>query len=566
MYTYGGEIQKGGYSKVLQAFKDNKKYAVKCLTFQLNNEDIVGAAWLKEADFLARCDHESILKPAGIFYGSPFIDPLPIRFGKFDQIHVVSLLAFKDLYGYIREYSKELVASHLKRMMLQIAQGIEYLHHMDACHRDIKSSNVLLYTDEVYDHLRNAKLCDFGMCKVITSDHINSGHVSTGCYKPPELIMGNGYYDKSIDMWSLGTLFFEMFNIKYAYGNVIPKAKQMSDINVVRQIFEHRGSPSLELFNYLSDKGTPLIPFKILKDLKRKPIKSLFDEKQQVLLNFEKQIDSVKNFGTLNQYCDLLENLIEPDPRTRFTIRQVLDHPFFSEVPTVYKNGEKEIWMGLKKQMLTPRVFHILTKIKNDELRLAGIDVIGSIPTDIAKSSSFHFSMWRIVFLGIDIYDRCLLHFYPDKEEIVKEVIVKEELVKEEIVKEEIVKEEIVKDEKEIDNPEVEKITKLPTSKLLGLCCGYIACKYFMDEATPKLRDLFPQHKIEDPNMLMSLEKKILNDVLQWKIYRPNIYDLMQKKISPVTLFDLMRRDIFYSGQHTIDKISVIFQDEASSN
>lgn len=518
-YSYGGEISKGGYSKILQAYKDNKKYAVKCLTFQLSHHNAVGAVWLKEADFLSRCDHEALLKPVDIFYGSPFDKPLPERFGKFDEIHVVTTLAITDLYLYLRQYAKEVVPSHLKRMLFQISQGIEYLHHMDVCHRDIKSSNILIFSDPDIKNLRNAKLCDFGMCKAITSDHINSGHVSTGCYKPPELIMGNGYYGKAIDIWSLGIVFFEAFNMKYTFDITKTKGKQVNDLQVLEVIFKNRGCPTQEAFKFLCDGGSSPIAFKKIKGFKKQPISTLFDMTQQVLINFHEHVDPVRNFGTLDQYTDLLENMLEIDPRQRFTISQVLNHPFFSEIPAHDSPKipiTEDKWMGLRKQLLPKRTFHSLEKIKDNELRLKGFDVFASIPTDIPTCPSFEFSMWRIVFLGIDIYDRTLKVGSKD-------------------------------------------------ANFIALASGYIACKYFMDEATPKLVDLFPNYNIADVDELIKLEKYILVEVLKWQIYRPTIYDLLKKKVSPITLFDIMKKDVFYQG-HTIDFLAELYHEDITSN
>ena len=60
------------------------------------------------------------------------------------------------------------------------------------------------------------KICDFGLCRLFkyknTENEINlSNEVVTKCYRPPEIILGNSFYDSKIDIWSLGCIFMELF-------------------------------------------------------------------------------------------------------------------------------------------------------------------------------------------------------------------------------------------------------------------------------------------------------------------------------------------------------------------
>jgi hypothetical protein len=406
-------------------------------------------------------------------------------------------------------------------MMFQCALALEYLHHQDICHRDIKTSNVLIFEDETHKGLVNAKLCDLGMCKFLTSDHINSGHISTTCYKAPEVVMGNGAYEKGVDIWALGIMFFEMFNMNYPFRSMGEKTKQ-TDTAVMQRLFQNRGTPSEELFKFLSEGGKSPIAYKKIQGYKKQSIREIFDMKQQALRNFHENIDPVKNFGTIDQYIDLLEKTIEVDPRLRIGITDVINHSFFDSIP--YEDP-KGTWMGLVKQKLQPRKFHTLERIKDNDLRCEVLELFATMPVEVQGNTCYNLTSWRIIFLAIDIFDRVALFL-----------------------------------EDELSDPN----GKVKNAKFIAVCCGYMACKYFMDEASPKLEVLFPYYRIKSAKLekFLTLEKNILNNCLCWEIYRPTIYDLLTKKLAPISLFDVMKKpNVFYGNGKTVDELARVFQD-----
>ncbi|XP_028969976.2 MAP kinase-activated protein kinase 2 [Esox lucius] len=89
-------------------------------------------------------------------------------------------------------------------IMRDIGTAIEYLHHMNIAHRDVKPENLLYTTKESNAVL---KLTDFGFAKETTLHN----SLRTPCYTPyyvaPE-VLGPEKYDKSCDMWSLGVIMY----------------------------------------------------------------------------------------------------------------------------------------------------------------------------------------------------------------------------------------------------------------------------------------------------------------------------------------------------------------------
>lgn len=74
--------------------------------------------------------------------------------------------------------------------MLQLLDGVAYLHENWVLHRDLKTSNIL------YNNQGQLKLCDFGMARQFGSPLKPYTHnVVTLLYRSIELLLGNTHQD-----------------------------------------------------------------------------------------------------------------------------------------------------------------------------------------------------------------------------------------------------------------------------------------------------------------------------------------------------------------------------------
>ncbi|KDN52809.1 hypothetical protein K437DRAFT_266261 [Tilletiaria anomala UBC 951] len=96
-----------------------------------------------------------------------------------------------------------------REYMRQIALGIEYLHHNEIVHRDIKPDNILLSKDR-----KVSKIVDFGVSQMFIEPGDDRVRKSVGspAFMSPELCTaGHGdYHGKADDMWSFGVTFYCM--------------------------------------------------------------------------------------------------------------------------------------------------------------------------------------------------------------------------------------------------------------------------------------------------------------------------------------------------------------------
>lgn len=115
---------------------------------------------------------------------------------------VLEYLPMKDLRCII---PKKLSTEFILRILMDIAEGMIYLHNRMVLHRDLKPDNVLMVDIDINADVC-AKLTDFGTsCVVVSYD--NNTEVGTARYMPLEVLEpdSNLIYDKrSVDIYSFG--------------------------------------------------------------------------------------------------------------------------------------------------------------------------------------------------------------------------------------------------------------------------------------------------------------------------------------------------------------------------
>ena len=195
------KLGSGGFSKVYKVKRkiDNQIYALKKVQI-LNLSEKQKLSSLNEIRVLASIKNKYIIN-----YKEAFLDE------KDCTLCLVMEYADKgDLEKRIKEQKekgKYFNEKDIWKVFIQIVNGLKSLHDQGIMHRDIKSSNIFLFSNGM------AKIGDLNVCKILSNDNLGHTQAGTPAYAAPEVWMEKPYGLKS-DIWSLGCVLYEMITLK----------------------------------------------------------------------------------------------------------------------------------------------------------------------------------------------------------------------------------------------------------------------------------------------------------------------------------------------------------------
>ncbi|CEI39542.1 unnamed protein product [Fusarium venenatum] len=215
-----------------------------------------------------------------------------------------------DLSGLLDNPSVQFKEPQIKCYMLQLLEGLRYLHDSRILHRDMKAANLLINNKGIL------QIADFGLARHYDGKTPQSGvHMGEGkrdytglvvtrWYRPPELLLQLRQYTPAIDVWGVGCVFGEMLHGK-------PILAGESDAAQLDIIWDLMGSPNEE--NMPRWKSLPGA-----EHLTPRPRTG----------NLENRF---RQYGM--GAVSLLKELLRLDWRTRINAVDALQHPWFKMQP-----------------------------------------------------------------------------------------------------------------------------------------------------------------------------------------------------------------------------------------
>ncbi|XP_040377320.1 cyclin-dependent kinase G-1 [Oryza brachyantha] len=252
---------------------------------------------LREINILLSFHHPSIVEVKEVVVGSSDRD-----------IFMVMEYMEHDLKGVMETMKQPYSQSEVKCLMLQLLEGVKYLHDNWVLHRDLKTSNLLL------NNCGELKICDFGLSRQYGSPlKPYTQLVVTLWYRAPELLLGAKEYSTAIDMWSLGCIMAELLSKG-------PLFNGKSEIDQLDKIFKTLGTPDENIWpGYSKLPGATAVKF-------GKQTHNRLRDKFRAVSFTGGPMLSEAGF-------DLLNRLLAYDPEKRISADDALNHEWFRELP-----------------------------------------------------------------------------------------------------------------------------------------------------------------------------------------------------------------------------------------
>jgi serine/threonine protein kinase len=195
----------GGMGAVYESYQTSvkRKVAVKILPVALAQESGYVERFQREVKLAARLEHPHIL---------PIYDHGTEGDLSYVVMRYVSGGTLEDRMSEFRDAPM----SRILRFIDQIANALDYAHHKNIIHRDIKTANIL------FDDEENAYLADFGIAKVIQEGTMGANLTASGeilgtpHYMPPEQWQAM-LLDNRADVYAFGVVIYQLLTGQYPF-------------------------------------------------------------------------------------------------------------------------------------------------------------------------------------------------------------------------------------------------------------------------------------------------------------------------------------------------------------
>lgn len=195
-YTIYRIIGKGRSSAVYESLdeKTQSSVAIKIMDPFVAQDPINVERFNQEVRILRQLDHPGVIKVFDVFTE-----------GELKAI-VMEYFPSLDCAQFLAKNGRPTIPMFLE-IAKSIIETVKACHRLNVVHRDLKPQNILI------GESHQIKLVDFGISRMsATSDLTKTGTIiGTPEYMPPEAFYGS-HYDPRSDIYSLGSLFYEMLS------------------------------------------------------------------------------------------------------------------------------------------------------------------------------------------------------------------------------------------------------------------------------------------------------------------------------------------------------------------
>ncbi|KAL6594435.1 kinase-like protein [Neocallimastix sp. 'constans'] len=183
-----------------------KKKVIRCRPYDFYMYDLIQREFL----LLQPSNHDNVTRMIDFIY--PESDPR--SFVK--EFYIIKEYGDTNLKNFINKYENGLPSNLIHKYLIQILKGLVYLHsEKNIIHGNLKPENIIIFKyKENYDEKDYfLKITDFDIDnkKILPiEDQFDDEITDALLYKAPEVLLKLDFNISSVDIWSVGCIFYEM--------------------------------------------------------------------------------------------------------------------------------------------------------------------------------------------------------------------------------------------------------------------------------------------------------------------------------------------------------------------
>lgn len=283
-------VGEGTYGIVYRA-KDTKNGEIVALKKMRTDHEHDGTSVssLREINILLNIRHKNIVELKEVAVGR-----------NMDNTFLVMEYCEQDLASLLDNMQAPFSEAQIKCIMLQLLEGMTFLHSRFVVHRDLKVSNLLMTDAGIL------KIGDFGLARKYGFPlQPMTPKVVTLWYRSPELLLGSNIQTTAIDIWACACIFGELL----AHKPLLPGKSEIHQVDLIVNLL---GTPNEAIWPGFSE--LPAMQNYTLKAQPYNNLKSLFP-------------------WLVESGLKLLNAMFMYDPNKRATADQSLNSTYFKQHP-----------------------------------------------------------------------------------------------------------------------------------------------------------------------------------------------------------------------------------------
>lgn len=141
---------------------------------------------------------------------------------------VMEFIEGMDVHKMLKEQGR-LQSDHVKNIIAQVCDALDYAHEMKIIHRDIKPANIMVGYDG------KVKVADFGLAKITQGSDAcltqSNALLGTLHYMAPEALMLGTLVDHRADIFAMGVMLYQMLTGKLPQGMFEMPSKKVDGLD-----------------------------------------------------------------------------------------------------------------------------------------------------------------------------------------------------------------------------------------------------------------------------------------------------------------------------------------------